>query len=72
MFFLWIGPAYAFPQKLSQLSHFLLGAHRLPSTAMIAGALNGRDLESLFHPTGEFAARFTHFIMWSISARLMR
>lgn len=29
----------------------------LPSLAMINGALSGRDLESLLHPTGEFAAR---------------
>jgi len=38
---------------------------------MIAGALNGRDLESLFHPTGEFAARFMIIAMMLTPLRMM-
>lgn len=43
----------------------------LPSVGMIAGALNGRDLESLLHPTGEFAARFMIIAMMLTPLRLM-
>lgn len=43
----------------------------LPSVGMIAGALNGRDLESLLHPTGEFSARFMIIAMMLTPLRMM-
>jgi len=38
---------------------------------MIAGALNGRGLESLLYPTGEFAARFMIIAMMLTPLRMM-
>eukprot|EP00435_Cladocopium_sp_Y103_P078044 s1_g1783.t1 len=43
----------------------------LPSVGMINGALTGRDLESLLHPTGEFAARFMIIAMMLTPLRMM-
>ena len=43
----------------------------LPSIGMIAGALNGNDLERLLHPTGEFAARFMIIAMMLSPLRLL-
>ncbi len=43
----------------------------LPSVGMINGALSGRDLESLLHPTGEFAARFMILAMMLTPLRMM-
>ncbi|GAB5502128.1 protein-methionine-sulfoxide reductase heme-binding subunit MsrQ [Pyruvatibacter sp.] len=43
----------------------------LPSIGMINGALNGRDLEELLHPTGEFAARFMIIAMMLTPLRML-
>jgi len=43
----------------------------LPSVAMINGALSGRDLESLLHPTGEFSARFMIIAMMLTPLRML-
>ncbi len=43
----------------------------LPSLAMINGALSGRDLEGLLHPTGEFAARLMIIAMMLTPLRML-
>lgn len=43
----------------------------LPSLAMINGALSGRDLEELLHPTGEFAARLMIIAMMLTPLRML-
>ncbi|GAA6155866.1 hypothetical protein NBRC116588_13390 [Pyruvatibacter sp. HU-CL02332] len=43
----------------------------LPSIGMINGALNGRDIEELLHPTGEFAARFMIIAMMLTPLRML-
>ncbi|MCR9242336.1 MAG: ferric reductase-like transmembrane domain-containing protein [Rhodobiaceae bacterium] len=51
--------------------YFFWALIALPSVAMINGALSGRDLESLLHPTGEFAARFMIIAMMLTPLRMM-
>ena len=51
--------------------YFFWAILALPSVGMINGAFSGRDLESLLHPTGEFAARFMIIAMMLTPLRMM-
>lgn len=51
--------------------YFFWALLALPSVGMVGGALTGRDLESLLHPTGEFAARFMILAMMLTPLRMM-